>query len=150
MHIYIDADACPQEAKRAIFRISDRLKVPVTLVANCYVSTPPSDRINAIQVAAGPDVADERIVELCQAGDLVITADIPLASHVVDKKAFALDSRGKLFTDANVKDRLATRDIMAELRETGIQTGGPAPYSQRDAQNFTNALDRFITKALKK
>ena len=149
MHIYVDADACPQEARRILYRVSERLKLPVTLVANSFINTPHSDLIQAIQVPSGPDVADQRIVELCQAGDLVITADIPLANFVVEKKAFALSPRGKLFTENNVKERLSVRDFMTELRDMGIQTGGPPPYTQRDSQNFANSLDRFLTKNLK-
>lgn len=150
MHIYVDADACPQDARRVLFRVSERLKLPVTLVANSYMNTPASNLINAIQVPSGPDVADQKIVELCQEGDLVITADIPLANFIVEKNAFALSPRGKLFTEENVKERLSVRDFMTDLREMGVQTGGPPPYTQKNVQNFTNALDRFLTRHIKK
>lgn len=150
MHIYVDADACPQVIKDVIFRVAERKNLPLTLVANQYMRIPNNSNFNFIQVAAGPDVADEKIAELTEPGDLVITQDIPLADIIVSqKKAFAMSPRGKLFTEANVKERLSVRDFMTDLRDMGIETGGPKPFSDQNRQHFTNALDRFLTRHLK-
>ena len=135
MKIYIDADACPRAVKEVIFRAVKKRQIYLIQVANQY-----------IQVGAGDDVADMKIVELVEAGDLVITADIPLADHVIKKDAYALNPRGSLYTEANIRERLSMRDFMTELRSTGIETGGPKPFGERDKQNFANALDRFLTK----
>ena len=110
---------------------------------------PNNSLFSFIQVAAGPDVADEKIVELVKEGDLVITQDIPLADHTVQKKAFAMSPRGKLFTEVNIKERLSMRDFMTDLRSMGVETGGPPPFTDRDRQNFNNSIDRFLTKQLK-
>jgi uncharacterized protein YaiI (UPF0178 family) len=149
MHIYIDADACPILVKEVLFRVSERKGLKLTLVANQYMKVPSSELIKFIIVPAGPDVADDKIVELVDQGDLVITQDIPLADLIVTKKAFAMCPRGKLFTEANIKERLSMRDLMTELRSFGIETGGPSAYTEKDRQNFNNSLDRFITKYLK-
>ena len=119
------------------------------MVANQHIRPVNSPYISSIQVAAGDDVADMKIVELAEPGDLVITADIPLADHIVKKDAFALNPRGELYTETNIRERLSVRDFMAELRTTGVETGGPPPFSERDKQNFANALDRFLTKHYK-
>lgn len=146
MHIWVDADACPGIVKDILFRASKRCEIPVTLVANQSISVPGSDLINCIVVSHGADVADSHIVEIMSSGDLVVTADIPLADRVVEKGGQALDPRGELLTEANVKSRLATRDFMEGLRGSGIETGGPAPYTQKDGQAFANQLDRILTK----
>ena len=149
MHTYIDADACPQVIKEVCHKVARRLKLKLTLVANQFMRIPNDESFHFIQVGAGPDVADAKIVELAQEGDLVITQDIPLADLIVQKKAFAMSPRGKLFTESNVKERLSVRDFMTDLRSMGIETGGPAPFSDRDRQNFNNSIDRFLTKQLK-
>ncbi|MBN9116765.1 MAG: YaiI/YqxD family protein, partial [Pandoraea sp.] len=115
-------------------------------IANQFLRTPPSPFIKAIQVPAGFDVADARIVELVVLGDLVITADIPLAALVLDKGGLALDPRGNWFTRENIEERLSMRDMMDQLRNAGIETGGPAPFSARDSQSFAGQLDRFLAR----
>jgi uncharacterized protein len=147
MHIWVDADACPGEIKELLFRAADRTKTKVTLVANQPLRTPYSDFINSIRVESGPDVADQRIVELVEPGDLAITADIPLAAFVVEKGGEALDPRGELYTKANVGARLAARNLMDELRGGGEITGGPSNFSAKDKQAFANQLDRWLTAA---
>jgi len=151
MEIWVDADAAPNAIKEVIFRAAERLKIPTTLVANQYIRTPPSKVIKAIQVSAGFDVADNTIVEKLTPGDLVITADIPLADEVITKGGTALNPRGMLYTKENIKDRLSRRDMMEELRSSGPLlegvSGGPRPLDKRDVQSFANALDRFLAKA---
>ena len=144
MRIWVDADACPNVIKDILFRAATRARVTLTLVANQPIRTPPSQFIKALQVPAGFDVADNRIVELTEAGDLVITADIPLAASVIDKGGHALDPRGETYTKDNIKERLAMRKLMDELRSSGIDTGGPAIFSHADRQAFANKLDRFL------
>ena len=144
MRIWVDADACPNVIKDILFRAAERARVTLTLVANQPIRTPPSQYIKALQVPAGFDVADNRIVELTEAGDLVITADIPLAAGVIDKGGHALDPRGEIYTKDNIKERLAMRKLMDELRSSGIDTGGPAIFSHADRQAFANRLDRFL------
>lgn len=146
MQIWVDADACPRVIREILFRAAERTATPVTLVANQPVQTPPSPLIRAIQVSAGFDVADDRIVELVAPEDLVITSDIPLAAQVIDKGAKALSPRGELYSPANIKERLVMRDFMDELRGSGVDTGGPAAYSSRDRQNFANHLDRILAQ----
>ena len=147
MHIWVDADACPGEIKELLFRAADRTKTKVTLVANQPLRTPVSNFIDSIRVEAGPDVADQRIVDLVEPGDLAITADIPLAASVVEKGGEALDPRGELYTKANVGVRLAARNLMDELRGGGEITGGPSNFSAKDKQAFANQLDRWLTAA---
>jgi len=147
MHIWVDADACPGEIKELLFRAADRTKTKVTLVANQPLRTPVSNFIDSIRVEAGPDVADQRIVELIEPGDLAITADIPLAASVVEKGGEALDPRGELYAKANVGARLAARNLMDELRGGGEITGGPSNFSAKDKQAFANQLDRWLTAA---
>ncbi len=146
MHIWVDADACPKVIKEILFRAAERKKVPVTLVANQYLATPPSPLINAVQVPQGFDVADNHIVEKMEVGDLVVTQDIPLASEVIDKKGVAINPRGELYTPENIKQRLSMRDFMETLRNSGVDTGGPGTFSQSDRQAFANQLDRFLAK----
>jgi uncharacterized protein YaiI (UPF0178 family) len=150
MQILVDADACPRVAKEIIFRAATRTNVRVVLVANQHMRIPESELFLLEQVGQGLDVADERIVELAEEGDLVVTADIPLANLVVEKGATALNPRGELYTTNNVRQRLNMRDFMADLRGSGIEAGGPPAYSQRDSQDFANALDRYLTKAQRK
>ena len=144
LQIWIDADACPNVIKDILFRAAESRQMPLVLVANRLIATPPSLFIKAVQVAGGFDVADSYIVQQCQANDLVITADIPLAAEVVAKHAFALNPRGELYTLENIKEHLAMRDFMTGLRDTGQVTGGPSAFGQRDKQAFANALDRFL------
>ncbi|HWU98846.1 MAG TPA: YaiI/YqxD family protein [Oxalicibacterium sp.] len=146
MQIWVDADACPSVIKDILFRVADRLQIQVTLVANKLLRTPPSRFIKAIQVPAGFDVADNEIVRLVQEGDLVVTGDIPLASDVLDKNAFALNPRGEFYTRDNIQQFLTMRSFMDELRSSGVETGGPAPFSQADTRNFANQLDRHLAK----
>ena len=149
MRIFIDADAFPNVIKDILMRASARLKVPLVFVANKPVRIEDAAHISLILVPAGPDVADDRIAELAQPGDLVITADIPLADRAVAKGAFALNPRGKLYTAENIKDRLAMRGLMNELRDNGMITGGPATFSKKDRQAFANGLDSFLIRQLK-
>jgi uncharacterized protein len=150
MRIYVDADGFPTAAKDLLIRAAVRLHVPLVFVANKKVRYEPSDIISSVIVPEGPDLADDRIVALAEPGDLVITADIPLADRVVAKGAFALNPRGKLYTEGNVKDRLAMRDLMNELRDGGMITGGPSTFSKKDCQAFVNQLDSFLIRQLKK
>jgi uncharacterized protein len=148
--IYIDADACPRVAKDVLYKTSERLELELILVANQYIRTPPMPHIRNVVVGEGADVADDKIVEMVEAGDLVITSDIPLADRIVKKEAFALSPRGELFDEDNIAHRLAMRDLMEDLRNSGMETGGPAAYSKQDRQEFVNVLDRFLVKQLKK
>ena len=149
MQIYVDADGFPRAAKEILIRAALRLGVPVVFVANKPVRREPSPLISSLLVPGGPDIADDRIAELVGPGDLVITADIPLADRVVSKGAFALNPRGKLYTEENVKDRLAVRDLLSELRDGGLMTGGPPTFCRKDCQAFADQLDRFLVWALK-
>jgi uncharacterized protein len=144
--IWVDADACPKVIKEILFRAAERVGLPVTLVANQPIPVPRSRHIRTIQVAAGFDVADNHIVQQVQPGDLVITADIPLAAEVIDKGAQALNPRGELYTDANIRERLVMRDFMDTLRGSGVMTGGPAALNLADRQAFANQLDRLLAK----
>ena len=149
MRILADADALPGAAKELLLRAAERERVELVMVANQPLRLNGSQFVRAELVAAGPDVADDRIVELAEAGDLVITADIPLADRAVTKGAVALDPRGKLFTEANVKDALAVRDLLNELRNGGLVSGGPSGYTAKDRQNFAIELNSYLTKRLK-
>ena len=144
MSIWVDADACPKVIKEILFRAAERTAVPVTLVANRLLYTPPSRYISALQVADGFDVADSEIVRRLKAGDLVITADIPLAAEVIAKGGHALDPRGELYSADTVQARLTMRDFMETLRASGIDTGGPSALSQRDRQLFAKHLDHYL------
>jgi uncharacterized protein len=149
MDIWIDADACPKPIKEILFRAAERVKTSLVLVANRPMQAPASRYIRSMVVASGMDVADDTIVELLQPGDLVITADIPLAAQVVDKGGHALNPRGELYDKDNIRERLAMRDLMDELRGSGIDTGGPPPFNQQDRSAFANQLDRFLASHLK-
>lgn len=146
MHIWVDADACPLVIKEILFRAAERVKVPVTLVANKTLRTPASTFIRSVQVPHGFDVADNYIVQNVKADDLVITADIPLASEVIAKGGHALNPRGTFYTRDNISAYLVTRDLMDQLRGSGVVTGGPPALGQADRQAFANQLDRFLTK----
>lgn len=144
MAIWVDADACPNVIKEILFRAAERTQTSMTLVANQTIRVPPSRFIRSVRVAAGFDVADNEIVRLCEAGDLVITADIPLAAEVLAKGAAALNPRGERYTDATIREKLTMRDFMDTLRASGIQTGGPDSLSQRDRQQFAAQLDKWL------
>lgn len=146
MQIWVDADACPNVIKEVLFRVADRLEVQVTLVANKLLRTPPSRYIKALQVPAGFDVADNEIVRLVQPGDLVITADIPLAADVLEKGGHPLNPRGEFYTKDNIQQHLTMRSFMDDLRSSGVDTGGPAAFSQADTRNFANQLDRYLAR----
>jgi uncharacterized protein YaiI (UPF0178 family) len=145
--IWVDADACPNVIKEVLFRAAERAEVLLTLVANQPLRTPPSRYIKSIKVAAGFDVADNEIVKLTESGDLIITADIPLAAEVIEKGGFALNPRGEMYTADTIRQKLTMRDLMDELRGSGINTGGPPVISQRDRQSFANELDRFLARS---
>ncbi|GJL59825.1 MAG: UPF0178 protein [Nitrospirales bacterium] len=149
MPIWVDADACPKVIKEILFRAADRTAVQVTLVANRLLYTPPSPYISAIQVADGFDVADSEIVKRLEAGDLVITADIPLAAEVIAKGGHALDPRGEMHSSDTIQARLMMRDFMETLRASGVETGGPSVLNQRDRQLFAKHLDYYLTKLAK-
>ncbi|MDD2741173.1 MAG: YaiI/YqxD family protein [Rhodocyclaceae bacterium] len=146
MHIWVDADACPVVIKEILYRVAERTKLPLTLVANQWLKTPPYPSIRAIQVPKGFDVADNYIVDQAVAGDLVITADIPLAAGAIEKGALALNPRGELYTKENIKQTLDMRNFMETLRNSGVETGGPPAFNQADRQNFANQLDRLLAK----
>jgi len=146
MQIWVDADACPNVIKEILFRAADRVAVPVILVANQFIQVPRSKYIRTVQVTAGFDVADNYIVQQAVAGDLVITADIPLASEAIDKGCLALNPRGELYTEENIRQRLNMRDFMETMRASGIDTGGPPSFSQADRMAFANQLDRLLAK----
>jgi len=146
MQIIVDADACPKVIKEILFRAADRLKIQLTLVANKMLYCPPSPYIRALQVPAGFDVADNKIAQLVAPGDLVITADIPLAAQVIEKNAHALNPRGEFYTQDNMRERLAMRNFMEELRGSGVDISGPSSFSQSDRAAFAAQLDRFLTK----
>lgn len=142
--IWVDADACPNVIKEILFRAANRVGVPIILVANQPLQPPRSRLIRTVQVAAGFDVADNYIVQQMNTGDLVITADIPLADEVITKGGLALNPRGELYTRENIRQRLNMRDFMDTLRSSGVDTGGPASFSQADRQAFANQLDRLL------
>ena len=146
MTIWVDADACPNLIKDILFRAAERAKIEVVLVANSWIRTPPSRFVRSMQVAGGPDVADDAIAERCATGDLVVTADIPLAARALDKGALALNPRGELYTADSIAQRLSMRNFMDELRGAGVNTGGPPALHPRDVQAFANALDRWLAK----
>jgi len=146
MKIWVDADACPVVIKEILFRAAERTGVQLTLVANQPVNIPRSRYIKFIQVASGFDVADNEIVKKLEAGDLVITSDIPLAAEAIEKGGCALSSRGELYTTSNIRARLNMRDFMESLRSSGVDTGGPAVLNQNDRQSFANHLDAWLTK----
>ena len=150
MQIWVDGDACPGVIKEILYRVAERLQLQVTLVANQLLRVPASRFIRALQVASGVDVADAEIVRLLVPGDLVITGDIPLAADVLAKGGFALTPRGEWYTADNIAQQLTMRKFMDELRASGVDTGGPAPFGQADRQNFANQLDRHLARYAKR
>jgi uncharacterized protein YaiI (UPF0178 family) len=145
--IWVDADACPGAIKEILFRAAQRTGLQLTLVANHALPVPPHANIRMLQVSSGFDVADNEIVRLVKAGDLVITSDIPLAAEVIEKGAHILSPRGERLTADNIKPRLNMRDFMDTMRSSGMQSGGPAPLNSRDKQQFANQLDRLLARA---
>jgi len=146
MQLWVDADACPGVIKDILFRVAERTKLPLTLVANRLLRVPPSPYIRARQVPMGFDVADRHIMDEVAAGDLVITADIPLAAALIEKGAFALSPRGEFYSTENIRERLGMRDFMEGLRGAGVDIAGPATLSQADRQAFARELDRFLAR----
>ena len=142
--IWVDADACPKAVKEILYRAADRVGVTVILVANQSLDVPGSPHIQSVQVPMGFDIADSHIAKAAAPGDLVVTADIPLAAEVVAQGCMAINPRGELYTEENIRERLNIRDFMATLRSSGVQTGGPLPFGQSDRQSFANQLDRFL------
>lgn len=146
MQIWVDADACPNVIKEILFRAAKRVEIKTTLVANQELQIPGSSYIESVLVRSGLDVADSYIVQHLQSGDLVITADIPLAAEAIEKGAYALNPRGEFYDRGNIRERLSMRNFLNELRSGGVETGGPPPFNQRDTAAFANQLDRFLTK----
>jgi len=144
--VWVDADACPNAIKEIVFRAAERTRIAVTLVANQVIRVPPSSTVRFRQVAGGFNAADEHIVEQLAPGDLVVTADVPLAAAVIDKGGIALDPRGGLYTPENVRERLSMRNFMDELRGGGLVTGGPAAFGPREKQAFASQLDRWLAR----
>jgi uncharacterized protein len=146
MQIWVDADACPNVIKEILFRAAQRLKITTTLVANRLIRTPASIYISAVQVPHGFDVADDKIIQQVEPGDLVVTADIALAAAILERGGHALNPRGEFYSDENIRGHLNVRDLLDGLRASGVATGGPAPLSSADRQAFANQLDRFLLK----
>ncbi len=146
MRIWVDGDACPVAIKELLFKAAVRVKVLVTVVANERLRVPLSEFIQIVVVGSGANVADKQIVELVEAGDLVVTGDVPLAAHVVQKGGVALDPRGELFTEENMGERITMRNLIDEMRGNDLVSGGPPPFSTKDKQAFANQLDRLLTK----
>lgn len=147
MRIWIDGDAAPRAVKDIVFRTARRLNLQTTLVANQRIEVPLNNPyVHVVRVAGGPDMADQHIVDHSEPGDLTITADIPLAAALVEKNVLVVDPRGEEYTKENVRERLSIRDFMEDLRNTGVATGGPAPYGHKQKQAFAGALDRLLTR----
>lgn len=146
-HIYVDADGCP--VKEEVYRVADRYALNVTLVANSWMRTPESARITLKLVGNGMDEADDWIVEHAGAGDIVVTADIPLAARCLKKGASAVGPKGRIYTEASIGEALATREILSHLREHGTMTGGPAPFAKPDRSRFLRSLDELVQAALR-
>lgn len=144
MKIWVDADACPVAIKEILYRAANRTEIELTLIANQMLRVPPSPWIKALQVPSGFDVADQRIAQEAAAGDLVVTADVPLAAQVIAKGARVIDPRGELLDKGNIQERLTMRNFMETLRNSGVETGGPASLSAADRQAFANQLDRLL------
>ena len=147
--IWIDADACPAAIKEILFRTAKRMRIVVTLVANQSIHIPKSEFVRIITVPYGANIADQKIVELMSEGDIVITGDIPLASDVVEKGGTAIGTRGELFDERNIGSRLASRNLMEQMRSAGVETSGPRPLGSKDVQAFANRLDQLLTKRRK-
>ncbi|HEU0054930.1 MAG TPA: YaiI/YqxD family protein [Longimicrobium sp.] len=150
MKLWIDADATPRDVKEVVFRAARRLELETVLVANQRMPTPlDNPYVSAVRVEGGPDVADRHIAEHAVPGDVAVTADIPLAAALVEKRVAVIDPRGDEYTPDNIAERLSVRDFMDGLRGAGVETGGARPWSQKDKQTFANALDRVLTRALR-
>jgi len=149
MRIWVDADACPREVRAILQKAAVRLKVPLVMVANQVIPIPESEWLSTRVVPVRADEADKQIVAELDAGDLVITADVPLAADVVEKGAHALDPRGEMYDAENVRSRLSERNFMEGMRSAGLVQGGPAEYGDVDKQRFAAALDRFLTRRLR-
>lgn len=149
LRIWVDADACPVVIKEILFRAAERTQIETILVANKLLRVPPSTWLRAMQVPGGFDVADDEIVKQIKPGDLVITADIPLAAQVIAKGGHALNPRGEFYSASNIQERLAMRNFMEELRGSGVDISGPSSFSQSDRQAFAAELDRFLTRLSK-
>ena len=150
MKLWIDADAAPRDVKEIVYRVARRLELETVLVANQRLQVPPGTRyVSAVRVAGGPDEADRYIAEQAQAGDVAVTADIPLAALLVEKGVAVIDPRGEEYTTENVGERLAVRDFMDGLRGSGVETGGSRPYGPKDKQSFASALDRVLTRVMR-
>lgn len=153
MKVWVDADAAPREVKEIVFRAVKRLEVEAVLVANQWLTAPPGNPfVSVVQVNGGLDVADRYIAEHAEPGDIAITADVPLAARLVEKQVTAIDPRGEEYTEENIGDRLAVRDLMDGLRGAGLldQPGGPRPYGPKDKQTFSATLDRVLTRAMRR
>ena len=146
MKLWVDADACPVAVKEILYRAANRTRIELTLIANQMLRVPPSPWIKALQVPAGFDVADQKIAQEVVAGDVVVTADVPLAALVIAKGAVVIDPRGELLDKGNIQERLSMRNFMESLRNSGIETGGPASLSSADRQAFANQLDRLLSR----
>ena len=144
--IWVDADACPNLIKNVIFRLADNRQVDVVLVSNHYVKTPNSRFVSAKQVGKGFDEADNEIIALMSGGDLVVTGDLPLANDVIQKGGFAINPRGTVYDEENIKSHLSRRDLMEDLRDSGVVSGGPSALNKKNVQEFANAIDRLVTK----
>ncbi|WP_029686401.1 YaiI/YqxD family protein [Tatumella saanichensis] len=144
MAIWVDADACPTVIKEILYRAAERTQTHITFVANQALRVPPSPWLHTLRVAAGFDVADNEIVRRVNHGDLVITADIPLAAEVLEKGADALNPRGERYSPATIRERLTMRDFMDTMRASGVATGGPPALNQKDRQLFANELDKWF------
>ncbi|MEM9313435.1 MAG: YaiI/YqxD family protein [Pseudomonadota bacterium] len=144
--VWVDADACPRAVREILFRAADRVGIPVTLVANQHIQTPRSPNVRSVQVPSGIDAADSHIAQSVNAGDLVVTQDIPLAAEVIEKGAIAIGPRGATYTPENIRERLRMRDFMDLLRGTGVATGGPPPFGKKDRAQFANAIDRWLAE----
>ncbi|MFM2152829.1 MAG: hypothetical protein RL199_1264 [Pseudomonadota bacterium] len=149
MTLWIDADACPRDAKELVYRAAMRLAFRTVFVANAPLTLPRSEHLSTVQVGRGADVADAYIADTATAGDVAVTADVPLAAKLVKKGVVVIDPRGEPFTPDNVDDRLSMRDLMQGLRDAGMPTNGPKPFDARARQQFANALDRVLTAALR-
>ena len=147
MRIWVDADASPRDVKDVVFRAANRTGVPVSLVANKSMFTPAGEQISMVRVSGGPDAADDHIATHAERGDIVITADIPLAARLVPGGVVVIDPRGELLDEENIGERLSVRDFMSEIRDSGVSTGGPRPYGARDKQHFASALDAALTRS---
>lgn len=145
--LWVDADACPRDAKELVYRAAERLQIPTKLVANSSLALPRLTQVSTVRVGAGLNVADEYIAAHAQPGDVAITADVPLAAELVRKGVSVMDPRGDEFTPDNAEERLAMRDLMQDLRDSGVTTRGPKPFDARAKQQFANTLDRVLTAA---